>query len=227
MKIDPKEFLAVVHDPLAAGDAAALADAVRERWPARALCELLHCPQCDVRRVVAVALGLIGDPSCLGPLTRALHDADEQVNEMAEHGLWSIWFRASRPAAARPFHEGVALVSMECYQEAVDKFAEAAAIDPDFAEAHNQSGIARFLLGQWQSSLRDSEQAVLRMPGHFGAISGMGHCYAHLNDLEQALDCYRGALAINPRMPAIARAVHRLEVKLLGKPAHARSRENT
>ncbi|MEX0653099.1 MAG: tetratricopeptide repeat protein [Phycisphaeraceae bacterium] len=221
MNIDPQQFLDVVRPPLAEGDAARLAEVVLARWTGRDLCPLLQCPQRDVRQVVAVTLGLVGDHTCVGSLSQALHDEDEQVNQMAEHGLWSIWFRAGRPAAAQLFHEGVALLSMESHDQAIEKFSDAIAVDPDFAEAYNQRSIAHFLAGRWQPALADGEQAVLRMPTHFGAIAGMGHCHAHLNELEKSHDCYRRALAINPRMPAIARAVERLEQKLYGKAAPA------
>ncbi|MFA9479087.1 tetratricopeptide repeat protein [Phycisphaerales bacterium AB-hyl4] len=220
-KIEPQHFLDVVRPPLAQGDAAELARAVLERWSARDVCVLLQCPQQDVRRVAAVVIGLVGDGSCIGCLTHALHDTDEQVNQMAEHGLWSIWFRASQPAAAQPFHEGVALLSMECQDDAIRKFTQAIDADPDFAEAYNQRSIAHFLAGRWQAALDDGHETIARMPIHFGAIAGMGHCHAHRNELDHALACYRRALAINPRMPAIARAVERLEHKLHGVPVPA------
>jgi tetratricopeptide (TPR) repeat protein len=51
------------------------------------------------------------------------------------------------------------------------------------------------------------------MPTHFGAIAGMGHCYTQLGQLDQALECYRRALEINPRMSTIARMIDRLEAR--------------
>ncbi len=143
-----------------------------------------------------------------------LHDSDEQVNQMAEHGLWSIWFRSCEPAAAHAFHEGISQIAQEDYEKAIDCFREAIHIDPAFAEAYNQCGIARFFLGQWRDSIEDSQQALLRQPCHFGAMAGMGHCYTHLGELRNALDCYRRVVAINPRMTAIASAIEHLEQQL-------------
>lgn len=214
MSVDPDQFLYFVRHPLARGDATALAQAVLARWKPAELCPLLSCPDVDVRRVAAVVLGLVGGRSCVDCLAQALHDPDHQVNQMAEHGLWAIWFRLGDPQAAKPFQEGVTLLAAESYAGAIRRFERAIAVDPSFAEAYNQCAIAHFLLGQWQASLEDARMAVERMPVHFGAMAGMGHCYAHLGDLNQALACYRRALAINPQMHAIAQAVERLQGKL-------------
>lgn len=206
--------MSVVRPALAAGDAAWLARVVSARWMPRELCRLLGHRDVDVRRVVAVTLGLVGDATCVGCLTRSLHDPDDQVTEMAEHSLWSIWFRLGKPTAAKPFSEGVSLLCTESYVEALDRFEDAIDADRDFAEAYNQCAIAHFFLGDWEASLIASQQALALMPSHFGAMAGMGHCHAELGDLETALGCYRRAISINPRMKAIADAVHRLEARL-------------
>src|SRR5690606_35302548 len=113
------EFLAVVCPALAAGEPQALADEVLKRWTPRQICRLLVDPEVDVRRVAAIVLGLIGDQTCVGCLARALHDADASVNEMAEHGLWSIWFRSGKSAAVSALAAGVAAMEQEAYAQAI------------------------------------------------------------------------------------------------------------
>ena len=212
--IDANEFLRVVRPALSSGDAAKLAHVTRVRWRPNQICQLMRHPDNDVRRVAAVTVGLIGDMRCTSSLTRALRDEDEQVNQMAEHGLWSIWFRAGGAAATEPFREGIALLSIEAHQEAVEKFQEANRLDPEFAEAHNQCAIAHCFLSQWDQSLANCRRTIRLIPTHFGAIAGMGHCFAQLGDLDQALQCYRAALRINPRLKAIAQAIRSLETKI-------------
>jgi tetratricopeptide (TPR) repeat protein len=212
--IDGQVFLEAVRPALEAGDAKALADAVGDRWQPKQVASLLNHCCVDVRRVAAVALGLVGDACVVGCLARALRDPDEKVNEMAEYGLWSIWFRSGDARAAKPFREGVALLGAESYEQAIDKFLEAQQIDPDFAEAYNQCAIAHFFVGDWMAAIDECRECVKRVSVHFGAISGMGHCYTQLGDLPKALHCYRQAISINPRMPAIARAIERLEARI-------------
>jgi len=130
---------------------------------------------------------------------------------MAEHALWSIWFRAGDPQATATFRAGVNLMAAESYLPAVRAFTEAAQIDPLFAEALNQRAIAHFFLYQWQESLDCSRKVICLNPTHFGAIAGMGHCFTQLGDLKRALACYRRAIQIHPRMTAVRRMIERLE----------------
>jgi tetratricopeptide (TPR) repeat protein len=208
--IDTREFLEVVRRPLADADAPALARAVNARWTCRQICRLLKHTDVDIRRVAAVTIGMIGDKRSVNCLARALHDHDPQVNEMAEHSLWSIWFRGGSPEATRPFSDGVQALAAEHYDEAIHHFERAALIDPNYAEAFNQCAIAHFFLGQWRAGIDDCLRAVDRMPVHFGAIAGMGHCYTQLGLMEKALACYKHAHRINPRLHAISIAIDRL-----------------
>jgi len=210
-QINATEFLNVVRAPLAQGDAAQLAHAVRIRWRPSELAPLLRDPSVDVRRVAAVTLGLIGKEKSTPYLIRALRDEDLQVNQMAEHGLWSIWFRSGDPKAAKPFREGVALLSDESYDFAISKFQESIRLDPQFPEAHNQCAVAHYFVAQWEEAIGECRKTIELIPSHFGAISGIGHCYTQMDNLPQALRCYRWALRINPRMQAISRAAQRIE----------------
>ena len=208
--IDGESFLKIVRPALETADAGKLAQLVGTHWRPEQLRYMLRSDNVDVRRVAAVTLGLVGDTHCTPSLIRALRDMDEQVNQMAEHGLWSIWFRSGKPQATQPFHQGVALLTAENYQSAVDRFHEALRQDPDFAEAFNQCAIAHYFLGNWKESIADCDATIRRVPHHFGAICGMGHCYAQLDDLHRALRCYKHALRINPRMTTLERAINQL-----------------
>ena len=48
------------------------------------------------------------------------------------------------------------------------------------------------------------------MPFHFGALAGLGHCYAHEGKLVPALRCYEQALAINMNDAELAGFGHAL-----------------
>ncbi len=211
VQIDEKIFMATVMPALQSGDAERLAAAVRVRWTPRQVQRLLRHDEVDVRRVAAISLGLIGDDTSIQPLARTLRDADPQVSEMAEHGLWSIWFRLGSAEALEPFQRGLEALSDEQYATAVELFTQANAIDPTFAEPYNQAAIAHYFLGDYRQSLHCACDAVRRMSVHFGAIAGMGHCYAQLGNLDLALRCYRHTLCLNPHIHMIRHAIVRLE----------------
>lgn len=212
--IDGQAFLNLTLPAIKKCDAAALAQSVLSRWTPAQICKLLKHANVDVRRVATVTMGMIGDMSHNSCLTHALSDSDPQVNQMAEHALWSIWFRSGNPQAARPFREGLEHLSADEYETAIKKFHQATAIDPNFAEAYNQCGIACFLAGQYDESIKACRKAIQLVPTHFGAISGMGHCFAQLGELNLALRCYRRARRINPHLEGIADAITRLQTKI-------------
>lgn len=214
MQMNVCEFLEVVRPLLQAGEAEKLAQAIRYRWQPRQLAVLLRDSDCTVRRVAAVALGLIGDKSSTHSLARALHDQDKQVNEMAEHGLWSIWFRSGDPKAATPFRQGISQIASEQFENAIERFDQAISIDPEFSEAFNQCAMAHFFLSQWNESIHSYKRSLELMPMHFGAMAGLGHCYTELGDLKSALRYYRRAIVINPQMAAVVQAIEEIESKI-------------
>ena len=206
-----EEFLTAVSPALDRGDADALRDRVDARWSAKELCGLLGHTDVDVRRTAVVTLGIVGDRCVVGCLTRCLHDPDEQVHQFAEDALWSIWFRGGKPEAAERFRAGSFAVAEDRFDDAREAFEQAIGLDPDFAEAFNQLAIVHYMTQDWSASMEACRRVLALMPTHFGAMAGLGHGYAHLGQLPQAIDCYRRALAINPNMTQIADAKQRLE----------------
>ena len=126
-----KTFLAALRPALSRGDADEVAQAVNGLLDARELAELLQHNEPDVRRVAAFVTGLVGDRCAVGPLSRLLHDYDETVVKMAEHGLWSVWFRDSTAEAAEPFARGVEMLADERLDEALLALRRASELDPD------------------------------------------------------------------------------------------------
>lgn len=212
--IDGEAFLSTTLPALKSCNAAALAGAVTEHWTPSQVCQLLKHANVDVRRVATVTMGMVGNLEHVNCLTQALRDPDRQVNQMAEHALWSIWFRSGSREAVKPFREGISLLSAERYEQAKEKFMEAAAIDPTFAEAYNQCGIACYLSGQYEQCIQACRTAIQLVPTHFGAISGMGHCFAQIGELNLALRCYRRARRLNPHLEGIKDAIDRLQTKI-------------
>ena len=209
-----QEFLAVARPALEHGDPQLVAEAFAQRWAPAELAPLVQHPDVIVRRVAAMALGLVGDLSVAGPLARALHDIDDQVYQYAHDSLWSIWFRASRPCAAQPFEAGIAHMEAGRYTAATQSFTDAIEVDPDFAEAYNQRAMARFFRSRHIAAVRDCRRTLACVPCHFGAWCGMGHCYAEMGDLKHALRCYRKAVKINPRLHEIAETADQIKSRL-------------
>jgi tetratricopeptide (TPR) repeat protein len=212
--INPVEFVAALRPYLQAQDLPGMVATIRGRWDYRQIADLFDCPNCDARKVAALAYGLVGGKCSLERLTPLLKDEDTVTAQMAEHAMWSVWFRLGTPEANHQVCRGSQALSRGDYDHAISHFTRAIALDPNFAEAYNQRGLAKFLQEQYDACIEDCRQAVRLMPSHFGALAGLGHCHAHEGRLVPALRCYEKALAINPRMDDVRQAVAVLRARL-------------
>jgi tetratricopeptide (TPR) repeat protein len=209
--IDPEEFISTLQPSLSEGKVEEALQHVRARWTAGQIVALLQDRSADVRKVAALALSLAGDRSTIVPLAVALHDGDAMVAQVAEHALWSVWFRLGRGRAVCLVKCGNNHLHHGNYCCALEKFSQAIGEDPQFAEAYNQRAIANYLCERFEDAIADCKAALAVIPQHFGAMSGMGHCYAHLGMWKEARHCYRLALAIHPRLEGIETSLEQIE----------------
>ena len=208
---DPRRFVRDVQPVLESNDVQGLTALLGKRYTQEQICQLLADDNADARKLAALSLAMVGRLDCVRSLAEHLRDPDPMVNEMAEHALWSIWFRGGTPEANDHLLRGSQAINDQDVERAAEHFSAALELCPAFAEAYNQRAIACYLQEQFDDSLADCRRAAELMPQHFGAWAGMGHCYAHLGELEDALHCYRRALEINPHLDCVAEMVGELE----------------
>jgi tetratricopeptide (TPR) repeat protein len=209
--IEPCAFIEAVQPLLERQDLPGLMSLLKTRWTPDQLRALLNGEHIDARKVALLALGLVGTACCLPELAKQLQDPDAMVNEMAEHALWSIWFRMGTPPANHELGRGAQALGRRDFDHACCHFTKAIEMCPNFAEAYNQRAIAHYLQEHWEQSIDDCRMAIELMPFHFGALAGMGHCYAHLGKLRRAIRCYEKALAANPHQSCIRQALCELK----------------
>lgn len=209
--IDPQEFVELVQPLLERRDLAGLVALVKERWAPEQIYEVLNSDHLDARKVALLGMSLVGQSCCLPQLAQQLPDPDPIVREMAEHALWSIWFRlGNSPEANHQLGRGAMALERKDLEHAIEHFTRALELDPEFAEAYNQRAIAEYLLDRYEASIRDCEETVKRMPMHFGALAGMGHGYLHLGNVPKAIESYERALLVHPHLECIRESVREL-----------------
>src|SRR4051812_45427750 len=98
-EIDPDEFVALVKPVLAQRNPRALLDFLKSRWTKEQIFAIVRIPHEDARKVAAICLSLVGSCCCVNDISELLKDPDPCVNQIAEHALWSIWFRAGSDEA--------------------------------------------------------------------------------------------------------------------------------
>lgn len=146
-------------------------------------------------------------PALLGSLTTAPTAAAARV---IEQKIWALWFEAPAPEADTLFkagrtagEQGDIPQALAAYDQLVQKF-------PDFAEAWNQRAIVKFMMGDLDGALEDVAHALELEPRHFGALSGRGQCYLHMQRMGDALEALEAAQAINPWADSVNKQVEML-----------------
>jgi tetratricopeptide (TPR) repeat protein len=213
--IDPKLFVELVEPLLAGRDLCGLLNLLKSRWQPEQIRELLRSPHVDARKVALLALALVGPTCCADELAFHLRDPDPVINNLAEHALWAIWFRSGKTEKANLLvRRGAEALDEKDYPKAIEFFNQTIREDPDFAEAYNQRAIAYYLIEDYEKSIADCQRTIRRMPCHFGALCGLGHCHAHLEQIPQSIEYYEKALQVNPHIECVREAVGELKKRL-------------
>jgi tetratricopeptide (TPR) repeat protein len=199
---------------LADQDAGALADRVREKYSLGTLERLAHCGQRITRRAAVLAIGLLGDYGSNGVLGQALSDPDRGVRLLADNSIRNIWCRFGSDEERRKLATVIRLNGSRRYGEVIRLAGELIQRLPSLAETWNQRAIAFFHTARYAESIRDCQQALEINPYHFGAATGMGQCYMHLNDPTAALECFRRALRLNPNLEGVRAQINHLQRSL-------------
>lgn len=195
-------------------DVRGVVDAIQRNWSMAQVVELLDggskSDSSDAQKVAAVALGLVGTDCCLAALARQLKHPDRMMSQMAEHAMWSIWFRSGNCGAQKHFARGSVAFSERRFDTARDEFTKAIEADPTFAEAYNQRAIVHYVNEHFDESLADCQRTIELMPLHFGAWAGAGHCHACLGNTQDAIAAYERAKQINPHLECVDQLIAEL-----------------
>ena len=212
--IDPDQFIAAVGPLLEKQDLTGLLSLLKTAWSYDQIRGVLNSRHTDAKKVALLALGLVAPSCCIPDVAQQLRDEDPMVNEMAEHALWMVWFRAGSQSANHELARGAQAIGRKDFEHAITHFDRAIAECPKFAEAYNQRGIALYLMERYEESVKHCKRAVELMPCHFGALAGLGHCYAHMDQPREAIESYQRALDVNPHLECIRQTIEELKKKI-------------
>ena len=88
---------------------------------------------------------------------------------------------------------------------------------PDWAEAWNKRATVFFMMGDTTRSMADIREVLAREPRHYGALAGMGAIMQGAGDTKHAFEAFKKALALNPFLPEIRKAVEKMAPDMDGK----------
>ncbi len=165
-------------------------------------------------RAAVVYLGVCGTIEDAPVLALCLRHPDEGVARLAEHCLWGLWMRAGSEEGNCSLAEAVAAIRDNRVVYAVVLLERLTRLEPDFAEAWFQLGVARALLDQPELAASAYRRALEFNPYHFAAAASLGHAEVELGRLPDALHNYRRAVDIHPRLEGVQELIDELEARV-------------
>ena len=142
---------------------------------------------------------------------------DEASAKHVEARIWAIWLQTPSDTAALLMVRAKAAMDAQKFDVALKLLDAVVKLRPDYVEAWNRRATVYYLQNDYQHSLEDIEQVLVREPRHFGALAGLGMIMQDLGDDKRALDAFRKALAVNPYLEKVPEMVKTLSEKVEGR----------
>lgn len=148
----------------------------------------------------------------------ALKAAPDDVSAKAvEDRIWAQWLASGSDTANLLMSRVKAAVEAQDFDLAIKLLDSIITLKPDYTEAWNRRATIYFMKRNYGAALADIQQVLAREPRHFGAMSGLGMILQEFGDEKHALEVFRRALAVHPRLQRIPDLVKQLSEKVEGR----------
>jgi tetratricopeptide (TPR) repeat protein len=142
---------------------------------------------------------------------------DETSAKAVEDRIWAVWTSAGNETTTLLMSRAKKAIDDKDYDLALRVLDAIIEIRPDFTEAWNRRATVYFMKKDYTNSLADISKVLAREPRHFGALSGLGLIMQEVGDDKHALDAYRKALEVYPRLKGVSDKVKTLTEKVEGR----------
>ena len=142
---------------------------------------------------------------------------DDVTAKAIEERIWAVWTLSRSDTANLLMTRVKTAIEAKDTDLAVQLLDSIIKIKPDYVEAWNRRATIYYLKKDYGRSLSDIREVLKREPRHFGALAGFGLILQDIGDNRQALEVYRRALSLYPRMERIPDLVKTLQEKVEGR----------
>ena len=142
---------------------------------------------------------------------------DDDSAKYVENRIWAIWLGSPSDTANLLMGRVKTAVDGKDLDLAIKLLDAVIDIRPDFVEAWNRRATVYYTKKDFGRALADIHEVLAREPRHFGALSGLGIILQELGDDKHALEVFRRALAVHPRLERIPDLVKKLSDKIDGR----------
>ena len=142
---------------------------------------------------------------------------DEAAAKHIEARIWALWMQTPSDTAALLMTRAKAAMDAQNVDIALKLLDSVVKLRPDYVEAWNRRATLFYLKNDYVHSMEDIQQVLSREPRHFGALAGLGMIMQDIGDDKRALDAYRKALEVYPRLKGMVDKVKALKEKVEGR----------
>jgi tetratricopeptide (TPR) repeat protein len=142
---------------------------------------------------------------------------DDETAHAIEQRIWALWLRSRSDTANLLMTRVQKAIEDKNVDLALKLLDAIVKIKPDYIEAWNRRATIYYMKKDYGRSIADIREVLRREPRHFGALTGLGLILQDIGDDKQALEVYRRALAVYPRLERVPEIVKTLEEKVEGR----------
>jgi tetratricopeptide (TPR) repeat protein len=142
---------------------------------------------------------------------------NEETAKAVEQRIWALWMISRSDTANLLMTRVQKAVEQKDLDLAVTLLDAIVKIKPDYIEAWNRRATIFYMKKDYGRSLADIREVLKLEPRHFGALTGLGLILQDIGDDKQALEVYRRALSVYPRLERVPDLVKTLQEKVEGR----------
>jgi len=142
---------------------------------------------------------------------------NEESAKAVEERIWAVWMVSSSDTTNLLMSRVRTAVEQKDLDLAIKLLDGIVAIKPDYVEAWNRRATIYYMKKDYGRAISDIREVLRREPRHFGALSGLGLILQDVGDDKHALEAYRRAVDVYPRLQRIPDLVKELQQKVEGR----------
>ena len=142
---------------------------------------------------------------------------DDESAKAVENRIWALWMVSGSDTADLLMSRAKTAADAKDYNLAIRLLSTVIELRPNYVDAWNRRATIYFLKQDYGNSLADIRETLAREPRHFGALAGLGVIMESVGDEKHALEAFRKAQAIYPRLGGLTDQIKNLKEKVEGR----------
>jgi len=143
--------------------------------------------------------------------------SSKEAAQAAEDGIWHLWLESGSDTVDLLMTWAMKAMQAKDYATALDFLDRVIIMKPDYAEGWNKRATVYFMMNDYSKSIAYIGKTLALEPRHFGALSGLGMIMREIGEDKRAIEAYQKALAVDPNLEGVQKALDELQAKAAGK----------